>query len=120
MANKNIILAAFYSAHPKNHINTCVKGWMSDPNNIRYDEKVEITRGEKKNSVNAKILLDLSNKTVIRNRWGDNRNFDDLFKYFFKGYHQYITTVMTQLDAEYFNRMLDEMQSELDQETQAA
>ncbi len=116
MANKNILLAAFYSAHPKNHINTSVKGWMNDPNNIRYDEKVEITRGEKKNSVNAKIILDLSTKTVLRNRWGDNRNFDELFKYFFKGYHQYITTVMTQLDAEYFNRMLDEMQSELDKE----
>lgn len=89
---------------------------MDHPENIRYDEKVEITRGTKRNAHNAKILLNLSTKSVARNSWGDNRNFDDLFKYFFKGYHQYITTVMTQLDAEYFNRMLDEMQAELDQE----
>jgi hypothetical protein len=82
--NKSIYLAAFYSIHPKNHINTSVKGWMSDPNNIRYDERIEITRGVRKNSHDAKILIDLSSKTVSRNSWGDNRNFDDLFKYFFK------------------------------------
>jgi hypothetical protein len=116
LANKDIYLAAFYSTHPKNHVNTSVKGWMDHPENIRYDERVEITRGEKRNSHNAKILLNLSTKTVARNSWGDNRNFDELFKYFFKGYHRYITTVMTQIDAEYFNRMLDEMQTELDTE----
>jgi exosortase F-associated protein len=45
---------------------------------------------------------------------------DDLFydplKYFFKGYHKYITEVMVKLDAEYFDSMLDEMQKELDNE----
>ena len=115
MSNKKIYLAAFYFMHPRRHIKTSVKGWMDDPNNVQWDEKVEITRGEKKNSLTAKIVLDLSTKTVVRNSWGDNRSFDDLFKYFFKGYHQYITQVMTKLDAEYFNKMLDEMQSELDE-----
>jgi hypothetical protein len=116
MSNKKIYLAAFYFMHPRRHVNTTVKGWMNNPDNIQWDEKVEITRGEKKNALNAKILLDLSTKTVVRNSWGDNRSFDDLFKYFFKGYHQYITQVMTKLDAEYFNEMLDEMQSELHNE----
>jgi len=41
-----------------------------------------------------------------------------MFKYFFKGYHKYITEVMVKLDAEYFNSMLDEMQAELDKDTQ--
>jgi hypothetical protein len=104
----------FYYAKPKAHVNTTVKGWMSDPANIRYDERVEITRGLKRDNGSAGILLNLSTKTVERNRFGDNKSFDELFKYFFTGYHQYVTTVMTQLDAEYFNRMLDEMQAELD------
>ena len=112
MSNKNIYLGAFYSMKPRPRVNTTVKGWMNDPNNIQWDERIEITRGTKRNSVDAKILLNLSNKTVDRNQWGDNRSFDDMFKYFFKGYHQYVTTVMTQLDAEYFNRMLDEMIAE--------
>ena len=112
MSNKGIYLAAFYSMKPKRHVRTEVAGWMKDPNNISWDERIEITRGTKKNSVNAKVLLNLSTKTVEKNGWSDQKSFDEYFKYFFKGYHQYVTQVMTQLDAEYFSRMLDEMQSE--------
>ena len=97
---------------PKRHIRTEVAGWMNDPNNIQWDERVEITRGEKKNSFNAKILINLSTKTVERNNWGDGKTFNDLFKYFFKGYHKYVTEIMSKLDPVYFDQMLDEMQAE--------
>ena len=103
---------AFYYARPKPGVQTQRAGWMNDPDNIRYDERVEITRGLKKDSAHSKIILNLSTK----NGWTEGKSFDELFKYFFKGYHQYITKIMTQLDAEYFNRMLDEMQAELDAE----
>ena len=112
MSNKDIYLVAFYSMKPKRHVRTEVAGWMKDPNNIRGDESVEITRGLKKNAVNGKILLNLSQKKIEKNGWADNKTFNDLFKYFFKGYHSYITEVMTQIDAEYFSQMLDEMQAE--------
>jgi hypothetical protein len=112
MSNKDIYLVAFYSMKPKRHVRTEVAGWMKDPNNIRWDESVEITRGLKKNAVNGKILLNLSQKKIEKNGWADNKTFNDLFKYFFKGYHSYITEVMTQIDAEYFSQMLDEMQAE--------
>lgn len=113
---KNIYLVAFYGMKPRPGVKTNVKGWMNDAANITYDERIEISRGLKKNSSTAKVVLDLSNKTVVRNTWGTDRSFDEYFKYYFKGYHQYLTTVMTQLDAEYFNKMLDEMQAELDTE----
>ena len=112
MSNKEIYLGAFYAMKPKNHVRTSVAGWMNDPNNIRWDERVEITRGERRTTVQAKILINLTTKQVVRNSWGDNRSFNDLFKYFFKGYHQYVTEIMTQIDAEYFSQMLDEMQAE--------
>jgi hypothetical protein len=112
MSNKDIYLVAFYSMKPKRHVRTEVAGWMKDPNNIRWDESVEITRGLKKNSVNGKILLNLSQKKIEKNGWSDGKEFNDFFKYFFKGYHSYITEVMTQIDAEYFSQMLDEMQAE--------
>ena len=112
MSNKDIYLIAFYSMKPKRHVRTEVAGWMKDPNNIRWDESVEITRGLKKNSVNGKILLNLSQKRIEKNGWADGKEFNDLFKYFFKGYHQYITELMTQLDPEYFSQMLDEMKAE--------
>ena len=60
--------------------------------------------------------MNLSTKTIAKNTINSDNSFDEMFKYFFKGYHQYITTVMTQLDAEYFNKMLDEMQAEFDAE----
>ena len=112
MSNKDIYLVAFYSMKPKRHVRTEVAGWMKDPNNIRWDESVEITRGLKKNSVNGKILLNLSQKRIEKNGWADGKEFNDLFKYFFKGYHKYITELMTQLDPEYFSQMLDEMKAE--------
>ena len=64
----------------------------------------------------AKIILNLSTKTVDKNSFNELKKFNELFKYFFKGYHKYITEVMIKLDAEYFNNMLDEMQTELDNE----
>lgn len=112
MANKDLNLVAFYYTKPRPGVNTTVKGWMNDPNNLVYDERVEITRGLKKDSAHSKIILNLSTKTVAKNSWNEKRDFDALFKHFFKGYHQYITAVMTKLDTEYFNKMLDEMQAE--------
>jgi hypothetical protein len=105
---------AFYHLKPRPGVNTSQKGWMEDFTNITYDESIEITRGVKKNSSMAKIILNLSKKTVDRNTWGTDRSFNEYFKHFFMGYHKYVTTVMTQLDAEYMNSMLDEMQAELD------
>ena len=99
---------------PRPGVQTNVKGWMDNFDNITYDESVEITRGLKKNAGMAQVVLNLSQKTVDRNSWGTDRTFDEYFKHYFKGFHKYLTTVMTQLDAEYFNRMLDEMQAELD------
>ena len=120
MSNRNIYLAAFYSMRPRDHVRTNRAGWQADASNIQYDERVEITRGTKKNSTDAKILLNLSTKTVERNSWGDNRSFNDLFKYFFGGYHQYMTQVMTKLDPEYFVEMLEEMKAELKEEMAAS
>lgn len=119
MKNKNIYLVAFYHMRPRPGVNTARKGWMSDPNNLRYDERVEITRGLKKDTVSAKVILDLSNKQVVKNGFEqEKKEFNEFFKYFFKGYHQYVTQVMTQIDAEYFNQMLDEMQAEMTEEAE--
>ena len=116
MSNKNIYLVAFYSMKPRPGVNTSKKGWMDDTDNITYDERIEISRGLKRNSNTAKVILDLSNKTVDRNSWGTDRSFTDYFKYYFKGYNEYLTAVMAKLDPEYFNMILDELQAEIDAE----
>ena len=97
MSKQNIYLVAFYYAKPKPGVQTQVAGWNKDPNNIQYDERVEITRGLKKDTYAAGVILNLSKKTVERNRHGDNNSFDEMFKYFFKGYNKsvFVRTVLT-------------------------
>mgnify|MGYP003337788163 CR=1 FL=1 len=116
MKTKNVYLVAFYTLKPRQGVNTAVKGWMDNKENVTYDEWIEISRGLKKNATTAKVILDLSAKTVHRNSWGTDRSFTDYFKYYFKGYNEYLTAVMAKLDPEYFNQILDELQAELDAE----
>ncbi len=117
MKRQSIYLVANYTVKPKNPAKTHIKGYMKDPANVRYDEQVHIsTKLRPKDIASAKIIMNLSNKTVQVNNFNHNKNFNELFKYFFKGYHKYITDIMVQLDAEYFSSMLDELQAEVDAE----
>lgn len=115
MHNKDIYLVAFYGMKPRRGVNTSVRGWMNDKANLQYDEKVEITRGQKKSSALANVILNLSQKKVERNTFNDDRDFKSFFKYYFGGYDQYITAVMKQLDPEYLISILDELEAEMKQ-----
>lgn len=115
MKKQSIYLIANYVARPRNPRKTHVAGYMKDPDNVQFDEQVQIsTRLRSKDITTAKIIMNLSDKVVQQNNFNGNRDFKELFKYFFKGYNKYITEVMVKLDAEYFNSILDEMQAELD------
>lgn len=113
MSNKNIHLVAYYSIKPRKHVNTSKAGWMNDQSNIQYDEKVEIVRGLKPRTIGAKIVLDFNTKEVVRNGFNQDKDFKKLFKYFFAGYHQYMTTVMKQLDPEWMDAIVDELEAEM-------
>jgi hypothetical protein len=117
MKKQNIYLVAHYLTKPRDPKKTHIPGYMKDPANIRYDEQVQVsTRLRQQDLMTAKVIMNLTDKTVEQNSFNHNRDFNELFKYFFKGYHKYITEVMAKLDPEYFNQMLDEMQAELDKE----
>ena len=115
MKKPSIYLIAHYSAKPKNPAKTHIPGYMKDPANVRYDEQVQVSTRLRPKDINmAKIIMNLSTKNVEKNSFNNNKDFKELFKYFFKGYHKYITDVMVQLDAEYFSSILDELQAEVD------
>ena len=114
MKQKEIYLLGFYSTKPREGVNTSVRGWMSNTDNLQYDEKVEIVRGIKGPTAGAKIRLNLSTKTVEFNGFNGDTDFKSMFKYFFGGYHKYITAIMTQLDPEYLSSVLDELQAEME------
>lgn len=114
MSKQNIYLVAQYFMKPKAHVRTHVKGWMDNPENIRYDEKVEISRGLRTKDLSAKIVLDLTNKQVHRNGFATDRPFDEIFKYFFANYNEYIIKVMGQLDPVYLDQIVTELEKEIE------
>jgi hypothetical protein len=107
MKIKDIHLLAFYVTKPRDPKMTKVKGYMSNPDNIRYDERIEFTKGlNGKDSSYAKIVLNLNTKTIVKNNWGTERTFDDYFKYFLEAYPEYIINVMGQLDMPYLEQFI--------------
>lgn len=84
-----------------NRVSTQVKGWMTEPGNISYEEQIAVTTKLKNKDLNtAKIILDLGSRTVYRNSWGDNKTFDDLFEHFYTGYQKYLDPVIEKLGYE--------------------
>ena len=98
---------------PRAGVKTNVKGWMDNPANLQYDEKVEIVRGLKPNTNTAKIIMNFSDKTVTKNGFNGDMDFKKLFKYFFGGYAQYMSTIMIQLDPEWMDAMVNELEAEM-------
>jgi hypothetical protein len=110
MKKETIYLVAYYSMRPKNQARTQIKGWMKDPGNIQYDEQVAVTtKLRRPDREYAKIILDMGNKTVVRNGWNSSNTFDELFGYFAQGYPKYTFEVMNQLDPEYLTRFMTQI-----------
>ena len=102
MSNKNVYLVAYYMIKPKHsRVATQIKGWMSESDNVAYDEQIAVVTKLKTNDLQtAKIILDLSNRTVYRNSWNNGKGFDDLFEHFYTGYQKYLDPVINQLGYE--------------------
>jgi TFIIF-interacting CTD phosphatase-like protein len=108
--NKSIFLVAYYFMRPQAKARTQVKGWMQTEKNMQFDEQVAVTRRLKtSDQTTAKVILDLSKKSVVRNGWGSTEAFDELFKYFHASYPKYTTEVMATLDPAYLERINAEM-----------
>jgi len=114
MKQKSIYLVATYIMKPKDHVNTSRKGWKDDPANIRYDEKVEITKGLKnRDASSANVILDLSQLAINRNTFQTDRSFDELFRYYFNNYNKYLIPVMGQLHPDYLDKLAKEIEEEI-------
>ena len=107
MKIRDIHLLAFYVQKPRAGVRTFEAGWNRDPNNLQYDERIEFTKGlSSKDRQYAGVILNLNTKTVIYNKFGDQKTFDDLFKYFLEAYPKYVINVMAQLDMPYLEQFI--------------
>jgi hypothetical protein len=103
MSSKSIFLIAHYYIRPRSaRTQTQVKGWMKNSDNLSYDEQVAIaTRLKNSDHTTAKVILDLSNKKIVRNGFQSETTFDQLFGYFLKNYPQHVAVPMSRLDPDY-------------------
>lgn len=108
MNNKDIYLVAYYSAKPKDPKRTKEAGYITNPENFDYDESINITRGLKtKDSLNAKVILNLTQQQVTKNGWNDNKDFPSLLAHYQEGYPKYINPLIAQLYKEQIDEPID-------------
>ena len=77
-----------------------------------------VTRGLKSKDSSAQVVLNLSDKVIVRNTFATNKTFDEIFMYFFNGYSQYLIPVMGQLDPNYLNQIAENIKAELANSTE--
>jgi hypothetical protein len=95
---KSIFLLAFYSTRPRDPKKTYIAGYLKDPNNTVLDESINITKGLRtRDEINASVILNLSEKKVIKNKFNDNKDFPSLLAHFQEGYPKYLNPLIAQL-----------------------
>ena len=81
---KDIFIIAQYYGKPRNPKMTHIAGYLSDENNIIWDERVDVTAGLKqKDLLNSKVVINISQQTVVRDGFKSGKSFDELFSYFY-------------------------------------
>ena len=90
---------ATYVARPKNPRQTSRAGYITDPDNIQYDENLEIVRGWRDRYMKYSVVLDLTNERVIKNSFRTEKTFEDLFAHYHEGFAEYIEQTVNELNA---------------------
>jgi len=99
MNNKNIYLIAIYVARPKNLRMTAQSGYMTNPDNIQYDENLSIVRGFRDRYLKSHVVLDLTEERVIKNSFTPGKTFEELFTHYHEGFGEYIEQTVNDLNA---------------------
>ena len=71
---------------------------MKDPANFDYDESINITRGLKtRDQVSSQVILNLTEQSVVKNTFNENKDFPALLAHYQEGYPKYINPLIAQL-----------------------
>ncbi len=98
MKQRDIFIVAYYHQKPKDPKRTKEKGYMGNPENIAYDESINITRGIKtRDELGAGVILNLTQQTVVKNSFRSDADFPSLLAHYQEGYPKYINPLLAQL-----------------------
>ena len=98
MANLNIYLVAQYVAKPKDPRQTAQPGYMTNPDNIEWDERVYITRGLRDKDTEMNVVLNLTEQKIVKNSFNTNKTFEEIFAHFYDSYPEYINDSVNALN----------------------
>jgi hypothetical protein len=101
LANKNIYLVANYVARPKDPKKTNQAGYITNPDNIQYDEQVFVARGFRDRYMQNSVVLDLTEEKIIKNSFTPNKTFEEIFKHYHDGFSEYIEQSVNDLNADH-------------------
>ena len=91
MKNNDLYLIAYYTAKPRDPRMTKVSGYMKDPANIIYDERVEFAVGLKSRDQTASsVIVNLTKRQIMKNRLNPEAGFEDVIKYYCEAYPEYM------------------------------
>jgi hypothetical protein len=91
---KHRYLFAKYLAKPRDPTKTHIKGYMTDPKNVRYDEVVGFSVGLKNKDHENQIIIDIDGQKVIKNSMNENNDWSQLMNYFLSTYEKQLLNFM--------------------------
>lgn len=91
---KHRYIFAKYFARPRDPTKTHIKGYMTNPTNVRYDEVVGFSVGLKNKDYDNQIIIDIDGQTVIKNSMNDNNDWSQLMNYFMGAYEKQLLDFM--------------------------
>ena len=86
-------------ARPKNPRQTSRAGYITDPDNVQWDENLEIVRGWRDRYIKYSVVLDLTNEKVVKNSFQTGKTFEELFSHYHEGFGEYIEQTVDELNA---------------------
>ena len=98
MADKSIYLTAKYTGHPKDPRQTSKPGYMTNPENIEYEEQLYITRGLPTKYIKNQVILNLTEEKIVKNTFRNGATFEELLEHFVEGYADHINESVNKLN----------------------
>lgn len=101
MKNKQVFLVAKYSTKPRNKFQTYVKDHVKTEENMQWDESVDIvTHIKDKDLSTARIILNITKQSIVKNNFNTDKDFMELFQYFYTSSPQEISHALRRVGIE--------------------
>ena len=95
----SIYLIVQYVGKPRNPRMTSQPGYISNPENMIYEETIMVSRGlNPRDRQNGHVVLNLTEETLIKNTFSDEKDFTKLLAHYVDGFGDQINNTIKALN----------------------